>query len=99
MTQPPVSRQVDLSELARPRRGDSAPLRGHSTGVRWLTRVVLPLVLLSGFAGVLAYSVREVFVSAKPVRVVPVMAVRADISAAEGPLFQSAGWVEPRPTP
>jgi HlyD family secretion protein len=94
-----MARQLDLRELANPRGTVSSAARGHGGGGRWLSRFVLPMVLLLGFAGALAYSFREIFLTAHPVKVVPVMAVQAEITESEAPLFQSAGWVEPRPTP
>src|SRR5215468_420037 len=36
---------------------------------------------------------------AKPVTVVPVLTSRAELRQEGTPLFQSAGWIEPRPTP
>lgn len=93
-----MARQIDLRELAHPRGAEQPAVRG-SSAARLLSRYVLPLVLLGGFVGTLLYSFREALLSAKPVTVVPVMAVQAQIAQSEAPLFQSAGWVEPRPTP
>ncbi len=93
-----MARQLDLRELANPRGTVNRAVRGAGSGGKWLSRYVLPLLLLAGFAGTLAYSFREAFFTAKPVKVVPVMAVQAEIAQSEAPLFQSAGWVEARPT-
>ena len=89
---------IDLGQLALPRAGGGAPRQVHRNGVVWLTRFLLPGLLLGGFAGTLVYSFREAFLPARAVTVVPVMAVRAEMEQSEAPLFQSAGWVEPRPT-
>ena len=93
-----MARQLDLRELATPRETARSAARASSSA-RWLSRYVLPLCLLAGFAGALAWSFREAFFIAKPVQVVPVMSVQAEIAQSAAPLFQSAGWVEPRPTP
>src|SRR5687767_11248154 len=90
--------QVDLRQLAAPS-GSGGPRIAPRNRLTWLTRGLLPLVLLAGFAGVLAYSFRDALLPATSVTVVPVVAVRADIEQPESPLFQCAGWVEPRPTP
>ena len=93
-----MARQLDLRELANPRGTVRGATQRAAAGAQWLSRYVLPLVLLAGFIGTLAYSLREAFFTAKPVQVVPVMSVQAEIAQSEAPLFQSAGWVEPRPT-
>jgi RND family efflux transporter MFP subunit len=63
------------------------------------TRYVLPGVILLGFVTLLAWATRESLLPATPVTVVPVLATRAEVQQKGKPLFQSAGWVEPRPTP
>jgi RND family efflux transporter MFP subunit len=90
--------QVDLRQLAAPREAAGSTRLVHRNRLAWLTRYVLPLVLIAGFAGALAWSFREALLPATEVTVVPVVAVRAEIEQSEAPLFQSAGWVEPRPT-
>lgn len=66
---------------------------------RWLSRVVLPLVLLGGFSGVFVWSSWEKLVPPLPVRVVPVQ-VRATTEETSGQeLFKANGWLEPRPLP
>lgn len=93
-----MAQTVDLSELAAPRSNATSPRIQHRNRWAWFTRLLLPLLLLAGFAGVLAYSFREALLPAQAVTVVPLIAVRAEIEQSEAPLFQSAGWVEPRPT-
>lgn len=89
--------QVDLSQLALDR---SAPpqLRGH-TRFRLLTRYLLPGILLIGFAALIAYASRDLIFPPQPVTVMPVIVSQAQVRSAGTPLFQAAGWVEPRPTP
>jgi len=90
--------QVDLRQLAMPRSGTPAPVAPRNR-LAWFTRYLLPLALIAGFVAALAWSFREAWLPAKPVTVVPVLAVRTEIQQSDTPLFQSAGWVEPRPTP
>ncbi len=88
--------QVDLRQLAveRPTTG-SRPLTRKRA---WLTRWAIPLVIIAGFLGIVGWSAREHWLPAKPVTVVPVMLTKAEIQQAGTPLFQAAGWIEPRPT-
>ncbi len=86
---------VNLRELAVER----APR--HVGGVRrpsglW-SRYIAPLVILTGFVGVLGWSLRDSLWPAQPVTVLSVVASRSQAQAADTPLFQAAGWVEPRP--
>ena len=92
-----MSTQVDLRELAvdRTSRGQAALRRPRNL----FSRYVVPGALLAGFAALLAWSLGDRLLPAAPVTVVPVVATRADVQAADTPLFQAAGWVEPRPTP
>jgi RND family efflux transporter MFP subunit len=94
-----MSVQVDLSQLAGARGGPKPRTVLRLGWVPLLTRYVLPAVLIAGFLGTLAYTFRESLWAAKGVTVIPVMAVRAEIETGDTPLFQSSGWVEPRPTP
>jgi HlyD family secretion protein len=92
-----MNNSIDLRELAIHRGAPAAsatPRRRH-----FLTRYVIPGAILAGFAALAAWSLRETFVSARPVTVMPVLTTRAEMQQAGTPLFQSAGWVEPRPTP
>jgi HlyD family secretion protein len=91
--------QVDLRQLVSPKASSVTRRPAQRNRWTWLTRYVLPLFLIAGFVGTLGFSFREALLPATPVAVVPVMAVRAEIERPEAPLFQSAGWVEPRPTP
>jgi RND family efflux transporter MFP subunit len=45
------------------------------------------------------WAARDQFRSSTPVTVVPVVVTRADVQQSGTPLFQAAGWIEPRPTP
>lgn len=91
--------QVDLQELVieRPslRREGRSVVRRRNV----MTRFILPLALLGGFVAVLGYSLGNSFWPAAPVTVFTVISSRSEVSAADTPLFQAAGWVEPRPQP
>lgn len=66
---------------------------------RWISRVVMPVTLLGGFAAVLAWASWDRLVPPTPVRVVPVQ-LRTTVAEANGQeLFKANGWIEPRPLP
>lgn len=88
---------VDLTELAIDRGGANGPgmkLRRHV-----LTRYVLPLLLTLGFLSLVAWASRDILFPPRPVTVLPVLATMAEFRQEGTPLFNAAGWIEPRPTP
>tara|TARA_R110002111_G_scaffold257026_1_gene324918 strand:- start:55871 stop:57424 length:1554 start_codon:yes stop_codon:yes gene_type:complete len=89
--------QVDLSQLAIDRSVPSS-VRGH-TRLRLITRYLLPGTLLVGFLALIFWVSRDLIFPPKPVTVMPVIVTQSAIRNAGTPLFQAAGWVEPRPTP
>jgi multidrug efflux pump subunit AcrA (membrane-fusion protein) len=93
-----MSTPVDLRALAVDR-GSREKASAIRRPRNWFTRLVIPAALLAGFAGLLAWSLRDWLLPSTPVTVVPVVATRADAQAVDTPLFQAAGWIEPRPTP
>ncbi len=92
--------EVDLQQLAIDR-GDSAAGRSTDLPTRRhvVARVIIPGTLLVGFVALLVWASWGLIFPATPVKVVPVIASKAKIQSAGTPLFQAAGWVEPRPTP
>lgn len=89
--------QLDLSQLAVDRSGSKTThLKPNRS---WLTRYVLPLAILLGFVSLFGWAARESFLPAQPVTIMPVVVSKAEIKREGTPLFQAAGWVEPRPTP
>ena len=66
---------------------------------RWFSRVVLPLVLLGGFSGILAWASWDRMVPPTQVRVVPVQIRSSVEESSEQELFKANGWIEPRPLP
>lgn len=89
--------QLDLRELALERPSAKPPTRGRHRA--WITRYVFPGAIIAGFVALLAVAAGEQLLPRKAVSVVPVIMKRAEIQQAGTPLFQAAGWVEPRPTP
>lgn len=89
-----MSTSINLRELAVDR--SDVPRRRQTP---WLTRYVLPASLNLGFLAILGWSLRDSFLPAVPVTVVPVQPVTSVSVAPDTPLFRAAGWIEPRPTP
>ncbi|QDT52771.1 Macrolide export protein MacA [Caulifigura coniformis] len=87
---------LNLRELALDRAAGPASIRRPR---RSLLRLLIPIGILLGFAAVTAWSLRDSLLAATPVTVLPVIAIRAEVQAMDTPLFRSAGWIEPRPTP
>lgn len=92
-----MATQVDLRQLAVERHVPSAhrPLLRKRT---WPLRWGLPFAIVFAFASLVGWSARDHWLPATPVTVVPVILTRAEVQSAGMPLFQAAGWVEPRPT-
>lgn len=91
-----MSTPVDLRQLAVERPGAQAlPLVKKRA---WLMRWGIPLTIGAGFLALIGWSARDWFLPAKEVTVTPVMLTKAEVQQAGTPLFQAAGWIEPRPT-
>ncbi len=90
--------QLDLSQLAVDR-GAPANEKALQAKRSWFTKYVLPLGILVGFLGLFGWAARDSFLPAQAITVAPVVVSRAEIKREGTPLFQAAGWVEPRPTP
>lgn len=92
-----MNTEVDISQLAIDRGsadgGMVAPRR------HLMSRFVLPMILLSGFAALVMWAGRDYVFPPQPVTVVPVFATESQVRREGTPLFKAAGWVEPRPTP
>ena len=91
-----MATQVDLSQLAVNR---AAPTSGEATRRRnWLSRWIIPGAIIGGFFAVAAWSLSDRLLPSHSVTVVPVILARADVQQSGTPLFQAAGWIEPRPS-
>ncbi len=88
---------VDLRQLSTERRTSSSSALKVPRHI--LSRYVAPFALLGAFGGLFVWSARESFLPAQNVTVTPVVVTRAEIQQEGTPLFQAAGWVEPRPAP
>ncbi|QEG35883.1 efflux RND transporter periplasmic adaptor subunit [Bythopirellula goksoeyrii] len=89
--------QLDLSQLAVNRdQPAKSPVKFKRS---WLTRYMLPGGILVGFVGLFAWATRDSFLPAQSITITPVVVSRAEIKQEGTPLFQAAGWIEPRPTP
>ena len=89
--------QVDLRELAVDR--SEPPARGVPSRRHLFTRYVIPSVLIAGFIGLLVWTTWSFIFPPRKVTVATVFATTAQLQQAGIPLFQAAGWIEPRPTP
>lgn len=92
--------EIDLRGLVVERgSGRSTPDSRFSSRRHILTRYVLPLALTLGFLSLVAWASRDLVFPPTSVMVVPVFSTTAEVRQEETPLFQAAGWIEPRPTP
>ncbi|QDV79108.1 efflux RND transporter periplasmic adaptor subunit [Botrimarina mediterranea] len=90
--------QLDLSQLAVERTSASkSPTKTVQRPSRWLTRYVAPGAVVLAFIGLFVWSARSSLLPAQRVTVTPVVVTRSEIKQEGTPLFQAAGWVEPRP--
>lgn len=89
---------VDIKQLAVDRSGaaQAKPVRRPR---HVLSRYVIPGALVAGFAALIAWASRDALSPPTPVWVVPVLSTQATVQNEGTPLFQAAGWIEPRPTP
>lgn len=88
--------QLDLSQLAVDR--DEPAKKALARKRSWFTRYVLPIGVLAGFVALFGWAARDSYMPARSVTVTPVIVSRAEVKREGTPLFQAAGWVEPRPT-
>ncbi|MEZ6117635.1 MAG: biotin/lipoyl-binding protein [Pirellulaceae bacterium] len=89
--------QLDLSKLALDRSPQEANTKKPRRR-RWVSRYVLPVGILLGFIALLGAAAGRQLFPKPSVTVVPVIVKRGEVQQAGTPLFQAAGWIEPRPT-
>lgn len=92
-----MNAQVDLRALALDRTEPTSSLRSRRRPI--FVRYVVPALVVLGFVGLLGWAARESLLPATPVSVVPIVVSRAEVQQSGTPLFQAAGWIEPRPSP
>lgn len=89
--------QADLGALAVRRSSTVPDLRPPR---RWVSRVLIPLLLVGGFAALAGWAAYDRLVPPLAVRVVPVQAGTGVTDETVGEeLFKANGWIEPRPLP
>ena len=93
-----MNTNVALRQLAV-RRDEPAEATKVRRSWRLGTRIVLPGMVLLGFLAVVGWAARDRFLPAREVTIMPVVTTRLDIQSEGTPIFQAAGWMEPRPTP
>ena len=92
-----MNRPIDLSGLAIDR--DDTPQPGVKPRRQVWSRYVLPVALILGFISLVVWSAWELVFPPREVTVIPVISSMAEIREEGTPLFNAAGWIEPRPTP
>lgn len=102
-TPPGRADSLSISDAGAGLRSDGAAPVDASSRVplpkrNWRTRVLLPGLILFSVAAILAYSLRDVMRSAKPVRVAAAV-LKSDVShqAKGSVVVQAPGWVEADP--
>ena len=92
-----TSNDVDLRDLAVDRgKKDRHSLRARRN---LFSRYILPGALVAGFLMLVTWAAKDVLLPPRSVTVVPVFSTTAKVQQTGTPLFQAAGWIEPRPTP
>jgi multidrug efflux pump subunit AcrA (membrane-fusion protein) len=92
-----MSAEVDIKQLAIVRGEDPSTKTRRRRHV--VSRYLVPGALLLGFASLVAWASRDALAPPQEVWVVPVLASQSAVQQEGTPLFQAAGWIEPRPTP
>lgn len=96
----PAPTSLDLQGLARtrPTTVDQPPRRSASLGT-WARRL-FPLLIVALFVSLLTWALRDHWLPTVDVTVIPVVASTSQDQprSAGTPLFQAAGWIEPRPS-
>jgi multidrug efflux pump subunit AcrA (membrane-fusion protein) len=88
---------TDLHALAV--RRAAAPTAMVHAPRRWLTRVILPLLILGGFSGLMVWASWDLLTPRLPITVQQVVARKGIVQATGVELFTATGWIEPRPNP
>jgi RND family efflux transporter MFP subunit len=88
---------LDIQGLALERTPSQKPTKKRHRS--WGTRYLVPGGIIIGFLALMLVAAGEEYLPKPKVTVVPVVVTRAEVQQEGTPLFQAAGWVEPRPTP
>ena len=90
------SSQLDLSKLQRLTTTISVPSQSPKRK-RLISRLAIPGAIVGGFLCLMLFTAGKQFMPQHPVTVMPVMVTESHSVQTGTPLFQAAGWVEPRP--
>ncbi len=90
--------QIDLSRLAVDRTSTTPSADGQRRRHKWLSRYLVPGGILIGFVILMIAAAGKAVWPKPTVEVVPVIVKRSTVQGSGTPLFQAAGWIEPRPT-
>ena len=90
--------EVDIKQLAIVR-DQPTPRPTRSRRRHLVSRYVIPGTLVAGFLALVVWAARDLISPPQRVWVVPVLATQSTSQSEGTPLFQAAGWIEPRPTP
>ena len=88
---------ADLGTLTVARAAPDAPALRLPR--RWASRVLLPLALVAGFAGLVLWASWDLVAPPVAVKVVPVRVQTGTVEVVGQELFRANGWVEPLPRP
>jgi len=94
MTMPPAKLDLRALAIERPAARPSAVASRRP----WITRYLVPGGIILGFVTLLGAALFDQLRPRTQVKVVPVVVTRAEVQHEGTPLFQAAGWIEPRPT-
>ena len=92
-----MNTEVNLRELVFER--SAPPSRKPRRRSAWISRYAIPGVIIIAFVALIGWASRDFFRTHRAVTVTSVVVTRAEIRQSGTPLFQAAGWIEPRPTP
>ena len=87
---------LDLNQLAIDRTAAKPTVSWPDR--RWLVRYMVPGSLLLGFVALVMIAAGTQLLPTQPVTVIPVVVKRGEAARPGEPLFQTPGWIEPRPT-
>ena len=86
---------VDITQLAIDRETTDSNLMVRRNIV---SRYVIPGTIVFGFCCLIAWAAWDILIPPRDVKVVPVISVSSNSRVEGTPLFNAAGWIEPRPT-
>jgi len=89
--------KLDLSQLALDRSPGGESYAKKPRRRRWVSRYFVPFGILLGFVALLGAAAGRQWLPAQAVTVLPVIIKRSTVQQAGTTLFQSPGWIEPRP--